>query len=93
MQNVISVAGTARINLRIKPEAKAMIERAAAIMGSSVSTFMMQNAFEAASRVVSQEVAITLIDRDRDAFLRAIDHPDKPTQALIDLMQLRPRAG
>ena len=36
---------SARINLRTSPEAKALIERAAAIMGSTVSGFMLQNAY------------------------------------------------
>ena len=44
---------SARINLRTSPEAKALIERAAAIMGSTVSSFMLQNAYEAASRLIA----------------------------------------
>jgi len=80
---------SARINLRTSPEAKALIERAAAIMGSTVSSFMLQNAYEAASRVVTQQEMITLSDRDRDAFLRALDNPPEPTPALIELMRLR----
>ena len=80
---------SARINLRTSPEAKALIERAAAIMGSTVSSFMLQNAYEAASRVVAQQEIITLSDRDRDAFLNALENPAEPTQALIDLMRLR----
>ena len=45
-------AQSTRINLRTIPEAKAMIERAAALMGTTVSAFMVQNAFEAAQRLV-----------------------------------------
>lgn len=41
---------SARINLRTSPEAKALIERAAALMGATVSGFMLQNACEAARR-------------------------------------------
>ena len=80
---------SARINLRTSPEAKALIERAAAIMGSTVSGFMLQNAYEAATRVVAQQEVITLSDRDRDAFLAMLDNPPEPTQALIDLMHGR----
>ena len=80
---------TARINLRTSPEAKALIERAAAIMGSTVSGFMLQNAYEAASRVVAQQEAITLSDRDRDAFLAMLDNPPEPPQTLIELMRSR----
>ena len=81
---------SARINLRTSPEAKALIERAAAIMGSTVSSFMLQNAYEAALRLVAEQEVITLSDRDRDAFLAALENPPEPTQALIDLMRRRP---
>jgi uncharacterized protein (DUF1778 family) len=78
---------SARINLRTSPEAKALIERAAAIMGSTVSSFMLQNAYEAARRLIAEQELLTLSDRDRDAFLMALDDAPEPTQALIDLMQ------
>ena len=81
---------SARINLRTSPEAKALIERAAAIMGSTVSSFMLQNAYEAARRLVAEQEVITLSDRDRDAFLEALENPPEPTQALIDLMRRKP---
>ncbi len=78
-----------RINLRTSPEAKALIVRAAAIMGSTVSSFMLQNAYEAASRLVAQQETITLSNRDRDLFLKALDKPAKPNKALIELMRTR----
>ena len=51
---------SARINLRVSPSTKALIERAAAIMGSTVSSFMLQNAYEAASKVVAANDTILL---------------------------------
>ena len=89
MSSTLPRTESARINLRTSPEAKALIERAAAIMGSTVSSFMLQNAYEAALRLVAQQDVITLSDRDRDAFLKALENPPEPTQALIDLMRLR----
>ena len=89
MSSILPRTESARINLRTSPEAKALIERAAAIMGSTVSSFMLQNAYEAALRLVAQQDTITLSDRDRDAFLQALEHPPKPNQALIDLMRGR----
>lgn len=80
---------SARINLRVSPSAKALIERAAAIMGSTVSGFMLQNIYETASKVVAQYETMTLSNRDRDAFLSALDNPAEPTQALIDLMRVK----
>ncbi len=87
--STLSTTESARINLRTSPEAKALIERAAAIMGSTVSSFMLQNAYEAASRLVAQQETITLSNRDRDLFLKALDKPAKPNKALIDLMRTR----
>ncbi len=87
--HAIAQPESARINLRTSPEAKALIERAAAIMGSTVSSFMLQNAYEAASRLVAQQETITLSNRDRDLFLKALDKPSKPNKALIELMRKR----
>ncbi|MDP2172053.1 MAG: DUF1778 domain-containing protein [Rhodocyclaceae bacterium] len=80
---------SARINLRTSPEAKALIERAAALMGTTVSGFMLQNAYEAARRVVADNDTIMLSQRDFEAFIAACENPSEPTQALRDLMARR----
>jgi len=85
-----AVAESARINLRTSREAKALIERAAALMGTTVSGFMLQNAYESASRVVANHDTLTLSVRDFEAFMDACEHPDEPTPALIKLMSMRP---
>lgn len=89
MSAVISYKDSARINLRTSPEAKALIERAAAIMGSTVSGFMLQNAYEAASRIVADKNSIILSQEAFEVFISACENPPKPTQALIDLMAMR----
>ena len=78
---------SARINLRTSPEAKALIERAAALVGTTVSSFMLLNAYEAAQRLVAQHDSLVLSDRDRDAFLAVMDDPGLPNGALKSLMQ------
>jgi uncharacterized protein (DUF1778 family) len=77
---------SARINLRTSAEAKAMIERAAALMGTTVSSFMLQNAFEAARRIVSETDTLLLTQRDFEAFAASIENPPKPKAALRKLM-------
>ena len=77
---------SARINLRTSPEAKALIERAAALMGTTVSGFMLQNAYEAARRVVSDHDTIMLSQRDFEAFIAACENPPESTEALRRLM-------
>lgn len=89
MPSASSRTESARINLRTSPEVKAMIERAAAMTGATVSSFMLQNSTEMARRVLAQQDLITLSDRDRDAFLNALDNPPEATPALIDLLRLK----
>jgi uncharacterized protein (DUF1778 family) len=80
---------SARINLRTSSEAKAMIERAASLMGTTVSSFMLQNAFEAARRIVSETDTLMLTQRDFEAFTSSIENPPKPKAALRKLMARR----
>ncbi len=80
---------SARINLRTSVEAKNMIERAAALMGTTVSAFMVQNAYLAAQRIVSENDTLWLTQRDFAAFTAALDNPPPPSPALIELMARR----
>lgn len=80
---------SARINLRTSAEAKAMIERAAALMGTTVSSFMLQNAYEAARRIVTENNTLLMTERDFEAFTSSIENPPQPKSALRKLMARR----
>jgi uncharacterized protein (DUF1778 family) len=80
---------SARINLRTSPEAKALIERAAALMGTTVSGFMLQNAYEAARRVVADNDTLVLSEQAFAAFVAAGEDPSEPNEALRALMARR----
>lgn len=90
MPRAASHAESARINLRTSPQAKALIERAAALTGVTVSSFISQTMFEASSRIVSQAEQITLSQAAFEAFIEACENPKEPPQALFDLMRSRP---
>jgi len=77
---------SSRINLRTSADTKAMIERAAALMGTTVSGFMLQNAYEAARRVVADHDTLMLTQRDFEAFASSVEKPPKPKAALRKLM-------
>jgi len=89
MTTTTHTSDSARINLRTSAEAKAMIERAAELSGTTVSSFMLQNAFEAARRIVSETDTLLLTQRDFEAFTAAIEKPPKPRTALRKLMARR----
>lgn len=80
---------SARINLRTSPEAKALIERAAALMGTTVSSFMLQNAYDAARRVVADNDTLLLSQQAFEAFVAACENPSEPNEALRALMARR----
>lgn len=79
----------ARINLRTSREAKALIERAATLMGTTVSSFMLQNAFEAARRIVADNDTLQLSQKAFDTFVAACETPAEPTHALRTLLARR----
>lgn len=79
----------ARINLRTSQDAKALIERAAALMGTTVSAFLLHNAFEAARRLLDEHDTVVLSQRAFDEFVAACEHPAEPTAALRALLARR----
>ncbi len=81
---------SARINLRTSQEAKSLIERAAALMGTTVSAFMLQNSYEAAQRVLLQNEAILLSEKAFLAFVETCEQAAPPNAALKALMRRAP---
>ena len=80
---------SSRINLRTSPEAKALIERAAALMGTTVSAFMLQNAYAAARQVVADNETLMLSQEAFEDFIAACERPSEPNEALRALMARR----
>ena len=75
-------ARTARLEARITPVQKALLERAAALSGRSLSEFVVSSAQETAARMVREQEAMTLGARDRKAFVAALLKPPAPGSRL-----------
>lgn len=71
-----------RIELRASHRERERLAEAAAFSGMSLSAFLRQAALEKSNDVLKSRDAITLSDRDRDIFLHALEHPQKPTKHL-----------
>lgn len=72
-------AKTKRIEVRLTPEHKALIEEAAALQGQSLSAFVVSQALEQALRP-----RLTMLSRrDWDRFLEIMDREEEPTPALV----------
>lgn len=71
-----------RLDVRLDSRNKRMIEEAAGLLGQSLSAFTVSTLVREAESVVEQFGLIRLSDRDRDAFLAALDKPPKPNVRL-----------
>jgi uncharacterized protein (DUF1778 family) len=74
---------TARLGVRITPDALAAVRRAAEIQGRSVSDFVVAAAWEAAVRTIEQTQMIRLSLEDQRAFVEAILNPPPLSAALL----------
>ena len=78
----MTTSQTARLDLRLDPKRKHLIEQAAKLLGQSISAFTVSSAVRQASEIVERFGTLSLSDRDRDAFLAALDNPPKPNARL-----------
>ena len=78
-----STTTQARLNFRLRPELKQVIEAAAAQLGQSVSDFAVATLVRQAREVVHEQTVTHLSKRDRDVFLAALDRAElKPNKKL-----------
>lgn len=74
---------TERLELRVAPSAKRVIQRAMAVSGLAAGDL----AYEGARRVLEDHQRMVLIGEDREAFLRALLNPPEPSPRLIKALQ------
>jgi uncharacterized protein (DUF1778 family) len=71
-----------RFDLRLTPETKETIEKAALISGQSLTDFVVAASTERAREVIRESEVITLSARDYARVLAALDSPPEPSPAL-----------
>ena len=84
--NMIKTKST-RIEIRIKPETKSIIEKAARIKGKTLSAYIVGNTLTSAKRDIEQLEVLSLDKKDRDMFYNLIINPPAPNKALKKLMK------
>ena len=81
---------TARLELRLLPEHKALIQRAARISGMSVSEFVVGGALEASRRVLTEHQHVEQIVVREEAFEHLFGELARPARVVPELLdQLR----
>ncbi|MCL2466011.1 MAG: DUF1778 domain-containing protein [Micrococcales bacterium] len=77
---------TARLDLRMSPEHKRLLEQAARLTGSTVAGYAVAHLVEAASTTVARSQTMTLDAASWDVFVAALDAPDDEAFAAVRTM-------
>lgn len=84
------MTSAARFDLKMNADDKAVVAKAAALMGTTMAGFVRAAAKERAQALLERETRLSLTDRDFTAFARALDSAFAPNPALEEaLVQVR----
>lgn len=72
---------SARLDARVSPKEKALIETAASLRGISVTDFLRTTATDAAHQIIRESEVLTLAERSRKVFVDALLNPPRPNTA------------
>jgi uncharacterized protein (DUF1778 family) len=72
-----------RLETRLSPEQKALLERAAALEGRSLTDFVVSSAQAAAAETIQRYELIALTARDSLVFAEALVNPPAPNERLL----------
>jgi uncharacterized protein (DUF1778 family) len=70
-----------RLEARLTPDQKRLIERAAELRGSTVTDFVVASAQQAAADTIRDFETLVLRDQARDVFINAVLNPSPPNDA------------
>jgi uncharacterized protein (DUF1778 family) len=71
----IAVDDNKRMNLRVRPEQKATLMRAAALKNTDLTDFVLQPALREAEAIIAAADHLTLSERDSLRVLDLLEHP------------------
>ncbi|MEG3968144.1 DUF1778 domain-containing protein [Microcoleus sp. T2B6] len=77
------------INIRAKPNQRALIDRAAQLQGKSRSEFMLESAYQKAQDVILDRCFFGLDELKFKQFLALLDAPPRPNQKLNALLKTK----
>jgi len=75
------------LNLRINPEERGLIDRAAALAGKTRTDFVLEAARRAAVEVLTERTLFNVDAKALAEFLAALDAPPRPNDKLTRTMQ------
>lgn len=76
-----------RLETRVTPDQKSLIERAAALQGRTVTDFVLTSVQDAARRAIEEHQRMDLSIRDSQAFVEALINPQPVNARLQDTVR------
>lgn len=89
----IAIEDSDRMNLRLRPEAKAKLVRAAALRNTDLTDFVLQPALREADAVIEAAEHIKLSERDSLLVLDLLENPPLPNAKLRAAISAMPKPG
>lgn len=86
----VAIEDNKRMSLRISPEAKSRIARAAALRHADMTNFVTQAALREADAVIAEAERITLSERDFKTIIDLIENPPEPNAKLRSALASMP---
>lgn len=86
-------AATDRLDIRLPPDDKRMLARAAQLEGVTLSQFVLAPALERARKVIAEAEQLAVTSKAYGDVLDALANPPQPTAALILAMRDYEAAG
>jgi uncharacterized protein (DUF1778 family) len=80
-----------RMNLRLRPEQKATLMRAAALRHTDLTDFVLQPALREATAVIEESERIVLPERDSLRVLKLLENPPVPNARLRAAIRAMPK--
>ena len=80
-----------RMNLRLRPEQKATLVRAAALRQTDLTDFVLKPALREAQAVIEESERIVLSERDSLLVLSMLENPPAPNTRLKSAIAAMPR--
>ncbi len=74
---------TARLEARISPETKALLQKAADLEGRTLTDFVISSVQAEAQRVIEKHQTLMLNIEDSEALVDALLNPPEPNEALL----------
>ena len=87
----VAVDDNKRMNLRVRPEQKATLMRAAALRNTDLTDFVIQNALREAKTVIEDAERMVLSERDSLVVLSLLENPPAANAKLQAAIRAMPK--